>query len=34
MPDKETSGIVYSEGGSVTIGAPVAKAEQKPQPKQ
>jgi len=33
MPDKEI-GIVYSEGGSVTIGAPVAKAEQKPNPQK
>jgi hypothetical protein len=33
MADKPTNDIVYGPDGSVTIGAPVAKAEQKPAPK-
>lgn len=33
MPDPKPGEIVYSEGGNVTIGAPIAKAEQKPTTK-
>jgi hypothetical protein len=34
MPDPKPGEIVYSEGGNVTIGAPIAKGKQEANPQK